>query len=98
MLPTTGRCLMRLAILAVFLCSVPIALCQSPQPGLLNPAQPQPAQPAFQFPGKDFSNVPPTWKNSSLPGTHDLILPRPPVRPQIDPDFILHPPKSHIGQ
>ncbi len=93
---------MRLGLLAVILCAVPAALCQTPQPGLLNPAQPQPTPPAFQFPGNDYSNKPPTWQSSHVSATHILSLPRmrvppPPVGPEIDPDIIIHPPKSRMG-
>jgi hypothetical protein len=87
---------MRLAVLAVFLFAVPAAFCQSPQFGL-NPGRPQPAPPAFQFPGKDFSNSPPTWQSLSHAEPLVLVLPRPPARPQIDPNFIIHPPKPRMA-
>ncbi len=87
--------------LSLSLFAAPAALCQSPQFGL-NPGKPQPAQPAFQFPGKDYSNTAPTWQHSNVSITHTLSLPRmriprPPANPQIDPNFIIHPPKPRMA-
>ncbi len=95
---------MRLAFLiaglSFSLCAAPIAFSQSSQPDPLDPARPQSSQPALQFPGKDFSNTPPTWQNSNLPKTQVLRLPhlRPPAEPQIDPQMIVHPSRSRIGE
>jgi hypothetical protein len=50
---------MRLAILALFMCAGPMAICQSTPPPPANSEKPQ-GQPVIQ-PWADFSKLPPNW-------------------------------------
>lgn len=91
---------MRLTILVLFIYAGTTALSQSATPGV--PYNPQLKPPISNWQGTDFSAVPPLWNGSSINRLPIIMLPSPgPLRQldrtQIDPQIIVHPPKSSLG-
>jgi len=79
-----------------------MALCQSSAQAPVNPRKPGELSPAFNWPGTDFSSIPPTWHPDSVPVQTIIVLrDAGPAKlrdnAKIDPGIIVHPPKSNLG-
>jgi hypothetical protein len=93
---------MRLTILALIFYAGTTALCQSASPVPASPDNAQQNSHIFNWSGTDFSTLPPVWHRSSVLPQPMIVLPnggplRPNDRAKIDPQMIIHPPKSSLG-
>jgi len=93
---------MRLTLLALILYVGTKAFCQSTVPVPGSPYKPQQNPPIVNWPGTDFSKLPPVWNGSFVAPRPMIVLPNLGAahlidRAQIDPQMIVHPPKSSLG-
>lgn len=96
---------MRLTILGLFLSFSPVAFCQTAMPAPANLQQRPLTPPAIILiqPGRDFTRLPPNLTITSIqPLTiltpFDVGLPRLGSHAQIDPQIVVHPPQSSLGE
>jgi hypothetical protein len=93
---------MRLTILALFLSTGTAAFCQWAAPAPLQQKQPWVLPPSAAPLDRDLSKLPPGFHFTLVP-QQTLILPRTMEIPrkegaQIDPKFVVHPPKPDLGE
>lgn len=96
---------MRLTIFVLLLLSGPAALCQAAPPAPANPHQHQLTPPAITLlqPGRDFTKLPPSLNVTSVQPLTILTpfnsgLPQLGSHAQIDPQIVVHPPQSSLGE
>ncbi|MGO9338515.1 MAG: hypothetical protein ACLPY1_13525 [Terracidiphilus sp.] len=93
---------MRIAIFALFLSTGTAAFCQSPAPAPLQPNQAWVFPPGTVQPGGDLSTLSPEFHFSFVPKQKVIVPPKLGLfdknRAKIDPNIVVHPPKSSIGE
>ena len=93
---------MRAWIFVLTFCAGTLAFCQPPGAVLQSPQRPGGRPHTFNWPGTDFSKIPPAWRSSSIPTQaiivqHEIAPASRLGNARIDPGMIVHPPKSSFG-